>query len=347
MSAKKEEQKVDYNVDDIVDEFEMDSLEAVAVPVDNTVEEEKPKTRRTAKKVVAEENEDNLINCLRNARIIVRHVPKQTNMVSNPKHILYGKMAENAVRSFVVPRLASSGAFVNVLTNDEKDYLEHIMGLEPNALSVHKRKDNFWDDGNEVGVSSVRLTKQDNYLNLSDPEDYIKYKILLANKDYIAPNLDALVVNPKATYQFVIVEEGAVEKRDKDKLSIKMQCYKEFAKISDDKDILRVLVETLDGRPTSQDVKLEFLQTKADNLISANSELFYKLVTDKTLGAKVIIHKAIEAGLIYKKGTYHYLTEDNSPLCEKGLDPTIDMAAKYLLLPKNQHIKFTLEAKIK
>ena len=66
------------------------------------------------------------------------------------------------------------------------------MQLEYNALSVHKKVDNFWDDSNDVGISKVRLTKQDTILDLTSPEDYIKYKILLANKDFIAPSLQAL-----------------------------------------------------------------------------------------------------------------------------------------------------------
>src|SRR5574344_1693519 len=121
-------------------------------------------------------------------------------MVTNPKHILYGGMAEGAVRRFTVPRL-SSGMFVNVLTDNEKAYLEEIMGLEYNALSIYKKVDHFWDDSNENGINRVRLTKQDNYLNLADPEDYIRYKILLANKDYIASSLQELEDHPKSTYQ--------------------------------------------------------------------------------------------------------------------------------------------------
>ena len=34
-----------------------------------------------------------IINCLRNERIIVKHVPKETGIVRDPKHILYGGMA--------------------------------------------------------------------------------------------------------------------------------------------------------------------------------------------------------------------------------------------------------------
>ena len=145
------------------------------------------------------------INCLRNERVIVRYILRPSTMVPNKNHVLYGGMAETAIRRFTVPRL-SNGSFKNVLTNQ---YLEHVMGLEFNALSVHNRKNNFWDDSNPEGFGRVELHKQDNYLDLSVPEDYIKYKVLLANKDQICPSMQELEERPKATYQFVILSENA------------------------------------------------------------------------------------------------------------------------------------------
>lgn len=287
-----------------------------------------------------------LINCLRNERVIVRHIPRVSNMVTNPKHILYGGMAENATKTFTVPRL-SSGMYVNVLTDEEKAFLEHIMKLEVNALSIYKKMDNFWDDSNDNGISRVRLSKQDNYLNLADPEDYIRYKILLANKNFIAPSLEALQDAPKASYQFVIISEGDETKNAKHNMSTTMRCYKEFGKIEEDIDTLRTIIETMDGRPLAANSKLEFLQTKANDLIQADSKLFLKVVTDPMLQTKVLIKRAIEAGLISNRGNFLYLRSDNSPLCEPGEDPTLNIAAKYLNNPKHQEVKFSLEARLK
>ena len=286
------------------------------------------------------------VNCLGEERIIVRHIPRQSNMVQNPKHVLYGGMAENAVRVFVVPRL-TSGKYVNVLTNDEKNYLEYIMGLEDNALSIHKREHNFWDDSNPDGISKVLLKKQDNYLDLSDPNDYIKYKILLANKDFIAPSLKALEDHPKATYQFVIIGEGDETKSAKSNMSNTMMCYKEYGKIEEDADTLRLIIEILDGRPVASTSKLEFLQTKINGLIQANPKTFLKVVTDKMLPTKVLIKKGIAAGVITKRGDFLYLRSDNKPLCEDGEDPTLNVAAKYLNDPKHQSIKFSIETELK
>jgi hypothetical protein len=328
----------------LVEEIELDTMEDLSLVEVPMKEVKEIKSNIKESKQVS--NDGGLINCLRNERVIVRHIPKETGIVTNPKHILFGGMAENAVRTFVVPKL-SSGMFINVLTDSEKAFLEEVMGLEYNALSVYKKVDNFWDDSNDSGISRVRLTKQDNYFNLADPEDYIRYKILLANKDYIAPSLQALEDFPKATYQFVIIAEGEESKVAKDNMSNTMKCYKEYGKVENDIDVLRVIIETIDGRPTSSSNKLEFLQAKINNLIQADSKLFLKVITDPYLETKVLVKKAIEAGLIVNKGNYLYLRSDGSPLCENNEEPVLNTAVRYLNAPKHQDIKFALEAKIK
>lgn len=123
--------------------------------------------------------EKTLINPLQNKKIIVRHIHRE-GKVTDKRHLLYGGMVENATKTFTVPVIASTGSLKNVLTNDEKDYFENLLGVN---LSVHNKKDNYWHN------YQVRLTKSDTYLDLSNPEDYIKYKVLLANNTMICPSL--------------------------------------------------------------------------------------------------------------------------------------------------------------
>lgn len=315
--------------DTIMDETPMQ--EVVEAPV-------KQPRRRQAKQPVAVD--EPIVNCLRNERVIVKHVPKETGIVRDPKHILYGGMAEGAVRWLTVPRL-TSGMYVNVLTNAEKACLEEVMGLEYNALSIYNKVDNFWDN------YQVRLTKQDNFLNLADPDDYIKYKVLLANKDLIAPSLQDLEDHPKATYQFVIIHENEESQASKKKMNATMQAYMEFGKIQENADILRTIIETIDGRPTSKNSKIEFLQEKVGKLIQADARLFVRVVTDPLLSTKVLIKKAIEGGLISNRGGMLYLKADGTPLCGDNEEPTLNIAARFLNLPKHQDLKFSLEAKLK
>lgn len=344
MSKKMEEKTVEFEDNSTILDFVDEPMPMVAV--EKPSHNETPYVKTSAKKQRTEIESKPLVNCLKNQKVIVRYILRQKGNITNPKHVLYGGMAEGAYRTFTVPRL-TSGNYVNVLTNDEKDFLEDIMGFEPNTLSIYKKQDNFWSVNNPMGISKVKLTKRDTYLDLSSPEDYIRYKILLANRDFIAPSLNALQDTPKASYQYVIIEEGAEDKKAADKMTTTMKCYKEYGKVETDFDILRLVVETIDGRPVASNAKIEFLQSKINDMIQADSKLFLKIITDPLLPTKVLIKKAIDEGFIAKRGNFLYLKSDNSPLCENGEEPTMQVAAKYLNSPKRQDILFALQAKLK
>lgn len=289
-------------------------------------------------------NTDDVINCLQNRLVTVKFIP-QPGTITNPKHVLYGGMAERSVFTVTVPKLRS-GTFKNVLTDDEKDYLEVALGLEVGALNVYNKHDNFWSNNTEGGISKVRLSKEGTTLNLADPIDYIKYKILLANKDLIASSAQELQDRPKATYRFVLISDDEVNTENKVKMNTKMRCYAEYGKIENKPDVLRIVIETITGKPLASNSSLDFLQTKAGELIESNAKLFLNVVQDKLLDTKVLIHKCIEAGIISKKADYLYLRSDNSPLCEGGEEPVLSVAAKYLSHPKRQELKLSLEAKL-
>ena len=324
----------------MLDEEAINSTERVQVPIEH--EHREPTTKVTR---VSEER-DNLVNCLRNEKVIVRFIARARGMITDPRHVLFGNMAAGSKMRFTTP-LLRSGLFADVLTKDEKKFLEYKLGLEPNALSVHNRNNNFWSDANEQGIGRVELIKGDNPLDLSNPIDYIKYKILLANKDQIAPSMQALQDKPKATYRFVIINEGDSAKAANTRVTLKAQAYMEFGKVNENKDKMRVIIETIDGRPTASDSKVEYLQGKIGELIEANTKMFLQVVRDPLLDNKVLIKNAIEAGVIVNRGNYLYLKDGNMPLCDNGQEPTLNIAAKYLSLPKHQELKFSIEAKVK
>ena len=295
-----------------------------------------------AKAVEVEKEEEQLVNCLRKEKVCVSYVPRQSHMVTDPKHILYGGMAEDAVKTFVVPKL-TTGTYVNVLTNKEMAFLENILGMDKGALSVYKKQDNFWSDANPQGINKVRLRKQDNYLDLSIPEDYIRYKILLANKDFVAPSLQALEDRPKATYQYVIIEGDDQVSSAKKNMDITRECYMEFGKIEDNIETLMTVVELLDGRNVAPNTSKDFLCTKIDTFIQSSPKRFLKIVKDETLPTKVLIRRSINAGNIFKRGDYLYLKSDGKPLCGNNDEPVLSVAVEFLNNPKNQAIKLGLE----
>ena len=282
------------------------------------------------------------VNPLRNERVFVRFVAHEGLYGSNSKgHVMFGGRADGAMDKLCVPMLRSTGNYKNILTNDEKDYLEEALGLDYNALSVYKKEDNYWDN------YYVRIdTKNGLHLNLADPEDYIRYKVLLANTELVAPSVQERIDRPKATYLYEIVRESEETKLENAKMDATMASYKEFGKIENDVDTMRVLCELLDSRPYAANTKPDFLRSRINTLIQADPKTFLSNITDPMLHTKVIIRRATELGKIVKRGDYLYLAGDGSPLCENGENPTLAIAARYLNSPAHQDIKFLLESEV-
>lgn len=321
-----------------IQDMELD-LSIPEVRVEVPVQESKAQNKQV-KTSKSEDKEVELVNCLRAEKVCVRFIPRETGLVTNPKHVFYGGMAETAFKKLTIP-LVGKGVYKNVLTDSEKNYLEYAMGLEKNALSVYLKNDNYWEN------YTVRLTKGDNYLDLSNPSEYIDYKVLLANKDLIAPSLEAMQNYPKATYEFVVIAENDETKSNQKTLSYTMKAYMALGKMMEDKESLRFIIETMEGRPLSNKSTLDFLQGKINTLISNDAKFFVKVVEDEFFATKVLIRECLEAGLIRKRGDFLYKAEDNSPLCNTNEDPTLHNAARFINLPKNQQLKLTLEAKLK
>ena len=286
-------------------------------------------------------SEEVMVNPLRKEKVFVRFVPQENGLAgSNKKHVLYGGLAEGAKIRICVPVLRSTGTYKNVLTDNEKDFLERALGLDPNALSVYKSVNNFWDS------YKIELTKEGMHLDLSDPNDYIKWKVLLANPDKIAPSVQERLDKPKMSYRFELVHEREEVDIESLKMDNMMQSYKEFGKIDSDYDTMRVLVELLDSRPYDRKSPIEFFRSRINQLIQKDPRVFLRQIKDPMLRTKVLLRRGTELGKISKRGDYYYWAADGEPLCEGNENPTLSIAAKFLNLPSQQEKKFILEEAI-
>jgi hypothetical protein len=311
----------------------------VPVEVEITKSNRKPGRRpMNTEKPYTEEKP--LLNCLRKETVTVRFIKRDSGFISNPKHILFGGLAENATQIFTVP-LLSNGSYKNVLTDSEKEYLETTMGLEPNALSIYLKTGNYWDD------FRVRLTKSDSYLDLSVPTDYIKYKVLLANSDTIAESLEKFSVSPKATYKYVLISENDEMQVSKDQMTLSMEASELFGTISNNPEVLRVIIETMEGKPISATTKLDYLKTQVFRLLNNNPKLFLNITKDPYFKTKILVKHCVEHGLIKKRGDFYYLAENSAPLCTNTEEPVLSNVVRYLNNPAKQELMLMLEAKLK
>lgn len=311
-----------------------------------TVEEVSPKIDSLQGEMFKEEREriygdtaPALKNCLKRQTVKVTFIKRPTPLVRSKNHILYGGKAQNSYIYLCVP-LLRNGQFVNVLTKDEKDYLEYIMGLPQNALSVFKKVDNYWDN------YFVRLTPEGIRLSLDNPEDYIKYKVLLANKNRVCSSRLEYERNPKTEYEFLIEDEQESNKLEAHKTTSIMKAYALLQKYFNDINTLRTILETLTLSTIDKNTSIEFIQSRLNEYIQKDVKRFLDVAEDEYLVYKVLVRNAYRAGLLINKGGYYYLKSDGSPLANKGEDPNITNASVFLSLPENSELKFKLEAEI-
>ena len=103
---------------------------------------------------------------------------------------------------FTLPFVKSTNSFVNIFKPGEQEAFEKALNRKPGDLSLYDRKSVFW------AKTWVELDKTELTLDLSIPTHAIQYKILLANKDIIAPNWASR--NYKPSYKWGIIDEDNV-----------------------------------------------------------------------------------------------------------------------------------------
>lgn len=267
--------------------------------------------------------------------VIVKYIRRRRGMAANVEanHVIAGGMLDKAVRKFSAP-LQRNGSIKNVLTAEEKEYLESITGLD---LSVYG---NFWVN------FRVSLHKDDanNRFDLSNPMDYISIKILesLSKEDIALTWADR---NRNQTYQFAITREHEEMLESKIKYDSKKEAFKMYGKIEDDRDKLLGVLKLLTNKPISKDSKLEWIQNKVEEFIDTMPSQFVNVVNDKSFHTKLLINNGIDKGVIVKNNN-KYSTVDGLDLCNSGELPTFDNAVTYLDNVKNQEVRDLIEAKI-
>lgn len=271
---------------------------------------------------------------LRNEKVTIRRIPRFNNGITDRQHPLYGGMLETATLS-LAPRLLRNGNYTNILSKEEKDVLEESLGLEANTLSIYNKK--YWDN------YYIRLEKDDLNLDLKDPNDYIKYKVLSTHIDLIAPSLEEQ--HRKGSYRYVIIKQNEEEERSNAKISKKSLAYMKLGEINQNKEALLYTLKILTGRIPSTATKLGTLRTKVGELVESDTNNFVQIVDDPDFDIKVFIDNGVRVGAILRRGS-EYFTVDNKPMMLSGDKSPIEEAVKYLKSVANQEVKFAIEARI-
>jgi len=276
---------------------------------------------------------------LRSGKVKVLPVKRSSDWL--PENADSAFMNTGAKIEYVVPRLRS-GQLVDPLadlTEDNKSHLAKQLGMKDSSdLNVNKReKENFWIN------KPVLLDKNGRHLDLSVTSDFIDYKILEVNMEYIAPTWEERY--NKGTYKFVLVFEEEEEKIKNLKLDSKKEAYMLFGKIDGSvrklSDFLWIYYLTnKDGKRLPNNPSLEYLRGEVGRIIEEKPGEFLSIVTDNLFDTKALIQKSINLGLIQRDGsTFKVFGEESSK-------NTLDGLINWLSDERNNNIRISLLGRI-
>lgn len=270
---------------------------------------------------------------LPNEVIIVKFIPRKKGMAANvpDNHVIAGGLMSKSKIKYAAP-MQKNGAIANILTTEEKVYLENVTGLN---LSVYG---DFFKD------FYVSLYKDDasNKFDLNHPIDFISYKILSVCPE-VAPDWEARKLSPE--FRFAITREGEVYDEKKKALDIKKEAFKAYGKIEDDKEKILSVLKLLTNKAIAVTSKIGWVQGQIELIIDESPEKFLAVVQDPHFETKALINKGVESKVIIKEGN-QYVTNDGLQLCEPGGVSTFANAVKYLDDDKNQELRLLIEARI-
>lgn len=330
--ASTEEKVEDLNMNDIiVDDVKEEVIEQPAPQVQPVQKE----IIREVVKEVAPESKAPSTAFLRAETVTVKYIMRESPDIKDPKHVGYGGLFVGSSIAIPAPTLDNK-RMKNILTNEEKAGLEYLIGKD---LSIYGP---FWkDEFTKGGIFPILLSKEDITLDLSDPMQYIVYKVLRVSP-IVANSLEE--VRNKATYRFVLVSEGEELQKDKDKVGNKVLAFEKYVEFKNNKAVLRYILRNL-GKYTSRGQQLDFLQVETAKEIEKDPNMFVAITNDSLILQKVLLEECVEYGVVSKNDEKYY-TLDNQPISE-GDSPTLTTAATYLASPMGQQMRLALEAKMK
>jgi hypothetical protein len=256
--------------------------------------------------------------------------------IKNRRHVGFFKM-EGCHDTFVVA-MSRQGNVKNPFTNDEKKKIEEIYGYEENTLSVYNKK-------SPVHEISVRLSKDPILLDLANPEDFIKYKILLTNSELICPSVRE--VKNKQTYKYYIEDQDEVNQITKTATSKIQKAWKAFGKMEEDRTKLTSFLKTFNlviGKPIPKidnNTKLDFLQSQVADIVQNKTDQFITIIENEDYDTLLLVASALDAGVIKREGTKHSLASGEK--IGNNLKETVD----FLKRPVNQDTVFLIESQLK
>ena len=220
-------------------------------------------------------------------------------------------------------------------SQEEREALEKMLNLEEGGLSEHENE--FWDR------CYVMLKKADVTLDLAQPMDYIRYKILLQYPDLVAPSYKGR--NRVASIKYYMVREDEINIERSKEADVKAEAYAKYYQISQEKEDMLDVLLAINKKITLNSCKTEWLKTTLMEMVESNPKNFLDIVKDKDFKYKALLGALVNNGLVVLKHGL-YITIDGIALAADNEQATYENAINFLKDKKNQPVVLPLKDRL-
>lgn len=275
---------------------------------------------------------------LKKEEVLVRKVDEGNIFSTDKKHIMSLGMIDGTKKTYYVPTY--NGVFVEVLNEDECRAAEEILGLEKGSMNRNKVKNNYW------AKYKIEVPKDGLTLHLDNINDYIAYKVLVANKSLIADSLETLKNRRLLSYEFFISKANEEATEGKKSLDVLQKAFNEYAKIDKKKDEKRIILELMMNTVLSEKMTDEEISNKYKEYLVGNPQKFLNTISDKHFEMKKFIQKALQKGVLCYKGLNIILKSNQMPLSAGSETADMLAAVSYLENPAHSDVKALIESQM-
>lgn len=286
---------------------------------------------------------------LPNKKVAVVPIPRQGQMIDDPKHRGYFMFTDTKV-SYCLPFDLQKNSFVIILSDEERQFFEQELGRSLNFYEKDKNK-NFWKKFWVVIQKTDDLMENGMILDLSDIMDNLRWRVLKVVPE-VAPSWEERY--DSGEYRFALRDVGHTDMELNKKADLNMQAYKYFIKISDSRDkmydFLSVYwMQNTKGKRPSAEAGKDMMISHVQNIIDNDIKGFIEVSEDNNYDTKLLIFRAMAANLISKESnTRDYIIVDPDDATRgKYLGRTIEEAVSNILSPEFQEERLRIDALIK
>lgn len=265
----------------------------------------------------------------KNRKVLVKPILREGKWLSKDHSGNF--MYDDAKLTITVPISAQTGQLVNPLTPEETTFFENrelsSLDFDKSDLSPYKKPNPKTGELPYWYTKEIIINKTNGVLNddsvlmeldLSNPMDYINYKVLLANSGsggIVAPSWDERF--NQGTYRIALVDANYKSESESNRAKKLATAYKFFTPIMNSQSkmyefLMVYWLENKNSTRPSRDSKVEWLASEIQRIIDNNVDSLLKIISSN-YEDKLLIHQAVEAGALTLQGNT-FVTVDGVPV---------------------------------